>query len=662
MNWGRYARAHVRMHSSQGTIVVHGTEAIPSHGPYPPAAASLHIITAHNPAGTLSDPEANLEAHGRLVAELTVRGHEFWDAEGGDESWTHVEPSSAVLGMTTAEAREIGSMFGQEAIFEWTPHEWIVRACRGSRAASMAFESAYDDHTVALRAAAATLGLDLPLAGNKTLDRVLETTLHLRGESAEHEAREAHRLLVDYAESWRERIVRNKALADRYAQETSVARMTAAANARDAQRRMERERLRELHRAGWPTSWSKRQIEEWIGSGGTSELAQAFKNSGWKAKEVLEAARTTGISSLQRVPDGTKKLHRAFGDSLADIASGEWPAASPWTVLSVKRWHASGMRERWMGVQMDGQLRLDHWQRQPNGSGWVQSDPRWFEDALTAFRQLPELRTLHASAMNEYVVIDPGPTPVQLLEAMEVAPDGQETDPDSWDDELLDRWTDDEDLTREILSDNDGTPLRTTINGQQVATLRIEETSNLVLVDLDDEQITPLAELASFSWYSESGGAPISWNGGDSVVLIHPRLLQIRSWGDIERPTQLLPMPDTATELAALLAQWITEVDAEVPAAIALEPLDPDLVLDGQQRAAWRDRMECVTADLTLDVEPDVIQALQEHLTREASLYTAVRLALRDPLSPQGKRFAAALDDAAEDGVIGGVLYGGWLS
>jgi hypothetical protein len=137
-----------------------------------------------------------------------------------------------------------------------------------------------------------------------------------------------------------------------------------------------------------------------------------------------------------------------------------------------------------MGVQIDGQLRLDHWQRHPNGSGWVQSDPRWFEDAPIAFRQLPELRTLHASAMNEYVAVDPGPTPAQLLEAMEVAPDGQEADPDSWDDELLDRWTEDEDFTREILSDIDGTPLWATINGQQVATLGIEETSNLVLVDL----------------------------------------------------------------------------------------------------------------------------------------------------------------------------------
>jgi hypothetical protein len=484
MNWGRYARAHVRVQSSRGTIVVQGTQAFPTHGPYPPVAASLHIFTAHNPGGALSDPEANLEAHGRLVAELTARGHAFWDAEGGDESWTHVGPSLAVLGMTTAEAREIGRRFGHEAIFEWTPHEWIVRACRGSRAVSMAFESAYDDHTVALRAAAATLGLDLLLADGKTLDRVLETTLRLRGECGEHEAREAHRLLVDYAESWRERLARNKALADRYAQETSVARKTAAANARDVQRRMEREQLRELHEAGWPTSWSKRQIEEWIGAGGTAEVAQAFNISGWKAKEVLEAARTTGISSLQRVPEGTRKLHQALGDSLADIASGEWPAASLWTVLSVKRWHASGRRERWMGVQIDGQLRLDHWQRQPNGSGWLQSDPRWFEDALTAFRQLPELRTLRASAMNEFVVLDPGPTPAQLLEAMEVAPDSQEADPDSWDDELLDRWTHAEDLTREILGDNDGTPLRTTINGQQVVTLRIEETSNLVFVDL----------------------------------------------------------------------------------------------------------------------------------------------------------------------------------
>jgi hypothetical protein len=98
--------------------------------PYPlNGAHAIHIVTAFNPRGRHATTQANLRAQHELLHSIGLRGLQWWPATGGDPAGTHAEISAAVVGMDDAQARALGQMFGQDAVFAWSPASWRLLSC-----------------------------------------------------------------------------------------------------------------------------------------------------------------------------------------------------------------------------------------------------------------------------------------------------------------------------------------------------------------------------------------------------------------------------------------------------------------------------------------------------------------------------------------------------
>ena len=132
--WGAYIDAVLRMESPGGVVWVRPAPVSWRTGQYPdPEGRTICVITAHNPGGQLASDAENGSAQTRLEAELERRGLTWWPAAGGDPSWTHVEASAAVIGMSEADAIALGAQFGQDAIFVLTPASRRIVGCLSAR-------------------------------------------------------------------------------------------------------------------------------------------------------------------------------------------------------------------------------------------------------------------------------------------------------------------------------------------------------------------------------------------------------------------------------------------------------------------------------------------------------------------------------------------------
>jgi hypothetical protein len=140
--WDAYVGAVIRIEAPDGVTWLRPAPATVSSGVYPdPAGRTIFVITAHNPGGRTVPAAENAAAQARLLAELERRGLTWWPAAGGDPSWTHVEASAAVVGLTEAEALELGAQFGQDAIFVLTPHSRQVVGCADGRVTATGWSS-----------------------------------------------------------------------------------------------------------------------------------------------------------------------------------------------------------------------------------------------------------------------------------------------------------------------------------------------------------------------------------------------------------------------------------------------------------------------------------------------------------------------------------------
>jgi predicted polyphosphate/ATP-dependent NAD kinase len=134
--WDTYVSAELRIRTPHGLIRVIPAPLTRNVGTFPDEAGGpIYVITAHNPGGQASGDAANAVAQADLEAELDQRGLTWWPAAGGDPSWTHVEPSAAVLGIDPWEAVNLGAAYGQEAIFALTPTRRYVLDCNTGRIA-----------------------------------------------------------------------------------------------------------------------------------------------------------------------------------------------------------------------------------------------------------------------------------------------------------------------------------------------------------------------------------------------------------------------------------------------------------------------------------------------------------------------------------------------
>lgn len=94
-------------------------------------SGAVHVVTAWNPGDKRPSPAENDSANLNLREVLELRGCQPIRAIGADPDSHHFEESWAVVGMTDAEACEIGAMFGQVAVFRISNGVQAVLDCSG---------------------------------------------------------------------------------------------------------------------------------------------------------------------------------------------------------------------------------------------------------------------------------------------------------------------------------------------------------------------------------------------------------------------------------------------------------------------------------------------------------------------------------------------------
>jgi len=100
----------------------------PDAGPLP-AVAPIFVLTAYNPNGLERDAALNEADQAKLEHELTGRSLTFWPATGRSRDGSWSEPGFAVAGVDRARGCELGSRYGQLAVYELTEDEVHVVRC-----------------------------------------------------------------------------------------------------------------------------------------------------------------------------------------------------------------------------------------------------------------------------------------------------------------------------------------------------------------------------------------------------------------------------------------------------------------------------------------------------------------------------------------------------
>jgi hypothetical protein len=83
-----------------------------------PLDGTVHIVTAHNPAGRAATEHDNRTRHSQLT--LAIDGRTSWPTVGSAPDGSMPEPGFAISGLDPTAALELGRRFGQRAIYEWS--------------------------------------------------------------------------------------------------------------------------------------------------------------------------------------------------------------------------------------------------------------------------------------------------------------------------------------------------------------------------------------------------------------------------------------------------------------------------------------------------------------------------------------------------------------
>jgi hypothetical protein len=238
-----------------------------------------------------------------------------------------------------------------------------------------------------------------------------------------------------------------------------------------------------------------------------------------------------------------------------------------------------------------------------------------------------------------------GPTPWELLVALRIDPsalDGEEGD---------DRFEIGVEGVEERI-----VAVPCWVGGSHVAGLVHEGRVIPVLLD-DDEGRLAGEEIAWYSWSSESGGAPVSWNGGAELLRLNGSLGLDHRWGDMETGSSLFEVPQDSEALAELIGDWLCyDEDSLLAAAFAYEPLDPGGSLSAEDRETWQDLLRAVSVSVTLTLDADT-EALVRHVLQRQDYYAAVQDALAHPTGQTGQKLQRALKRFADNGRVLGDMF-----
>jgi hypothetical protein len=160
-------------------------------------------------------------------------------------------------------------------------------------------------------------------------------------------------------------------------------------------------------------------------------------------------------------------------------------------------------------------------------------------------------------------------------------------------------------------------------------------------------------ELAGYSWHSESGGAPISWDGGAELLRLNGALGLDHRWGDIETGSSLVQLPADPEGLAELIACWVSGDDGSglLSVAFAYEPFDPGSSMSAEDREYWQQLLNAVDVNVTLTPDADT-QVLVRHVLERQDDYAALKDALAHPAGENGQKLHSALRKFADNGRV----------
>lgn len=324
-------------------------------------------------------------------------------------------------------------------------------------------------------------------------------------------------------------------------------------------------------------------------------------------------------------------------------------------VLSVRRQARGGGREQWVVVPRDGALvvlravQVGAWQ-EAGSFGSV-------EDALAG---APGLREVHNGVVSFFDISAQADISAHDFAALlDMCPQEGSDDPAGWSEAELDAcgWEDyplwdqakELPLIRRLASVNKFDISWISYGGKHLPVLA------------DDDGPVALGVLAESGTHAHSGVSMVGWDGGSNLVVLAPGLTCSVPWGDErgsgENGFFLVDFPEHGTlkETAAAIAGWLTDITFDFWAALVLEPLDPDGVLDDQGREAWAD-FEDGTLILSpvLRVPEGIEPLLRAELARRSDSYARTAEARADPTGPVAQVMLAT--DQPD------LHYGTWIS
>ena len=620
---------------------------------------------------------------GRFLAAMHDRAVEHWDAVGGEAGGTVKEQSLAVLGISRTEALALGRGFGRNAFIEWSTHTWTVIGCDGYSWTTRTWTSARDQTSRDLQGAFDLLGLPGAGCGKATATDAFHLALIGSDPSLQDDLRTALELVtrhiarcVEYA---REGAEAASTAADQRALQAAsealrveAAAVEAVAVAARKQIRQERRALATearaaVHsadvRAGWPEAWQPLQVRAWTDAGCDLLDERRLEASGWYPAEILNLLDEPEFDPGWAPPEGAAADYRIHGDTLDSLLNQEWPTPPPHTVFSLKRTLQSGRRHRWTISELDGRLRLRQYSESRAGVWRSVRDEDAGTDLAGVIAATGSLRTVRRGAINQYTLGQDHLAGVDLLDLLRISTSGGDEDSLGWPLGAADDWSERDEALGEIADSIPMVSRWCTIDGERLVGLMVGRITYPLLVDESDgvsvEDALGAREIASFTWFSESGGAPISWDGGNSLSELGS-LLWARQWGDEGAESTFSTLPSTSQTMAGVIAKWVCSVGAEVPAAFSLQRFDPNGTRSAAETELWGERFQGVEASLSLDVDAEVLEHLKTRLARKSPVYRRTRRAFLHPHGKDGQELGTALDAVLEHGVLGRLLSGDW--
>ena len=288
-----------------------------------------------------------------------------------------------------------------------------------------------------------------------------------------------------------------------------------------------------------------------------------------------------------------------------------------------------------------------------------------YSDLWAAVAGVPELHEIGGGVISQIFVNDESDAR-RLVERFVVR---EPAEPETWSPEVAQAWQDEDEQLEEEFPGVNWLPVWARVSwltmtpqeesSYRVTALEIQAGPDThrfaVLVD-DEPSIVGTETLAKSSWFSESGGAPISWNGGNRLVRLSGNVVADFQWGDLGQEFGVSTV-SKSDSVADTIAAWVQMHDLEAVAAVHLEPLDPDETLGAGERAAWEDLLNAVRDQTSFEVEDKTADEVRARLM-SAPRYAEVARALAKPDGDEAQVLRATLKDVANSGALGSFVTG----